>query len=173
MANIQIRPAAVADAAGIAQVHVQSWRESYNGIVPESYLAGLDVAERTRRWQDSFAQAKPPWSTSVAVSGTAGDEILGFVSLGAAREDFNGFAGELYALYLLQAAQGAGAGRQLFDTARQSLKSCGINSMYLWVLADNPTAGFYRHMGGREIRRKMLEIGGKELEEIAYGWEAL
>jgi len=45
--------------------------------------------------------------------------------------------------------------------------------MYLWVLADNPAAGFYRHMGGRELRRKMLEIGGKALEEIAYGWEEL
>lgn len=165
------------DAAGIAQAHVESWRESYGGIVPEAHLAGLDVAVREQRWHDSFSGAKPPWQAFVAVSGigggNGGGDILGFVSLGAAREDFNGFAGELYALYLLRAAQGTGAGRQLFDAARQSLKSCGINAMYLWVLADNPAAGFYRHMGGRELRRKMLEIGGKTLEEIAYGWEEL
>jgi len=173
MTEIQIRPATAADAAGIARVHVQSWRETYAGIVPESHLAGLDVAARAQRWQDSFGQAKPPWGAFVALSGAGDGEVLGFVSLGAAREDFNGFTGELYALYLLQAAQGAGIGRQLFDAARQSLKSCGINAMYLWVLADNPTAGFYRHMGGREIGRKRLEIGSKELEEIAYGWEEL
>jgi GNAT superfamily N-acetyltransferase len=169
----QIRPATPADAAGIARVHVQSWRETYAGIVPEAHLAGLDVAARTQRWHDSLSGAKPPWQAFVAVSDAHGGDILGFVSLGAAREDFNGFAGELYALYLLRAAQGTGIGRQLFDAARQSLKSCGINGMYLWVLADNPTDGFYRHMGGRELGRKMLDIGGKDLEEIAYGWEEL
>lgn len=42
-----IRQAAVADAVMIAAVHVQSWRETYQGIVPQSHLAGLDVAERT------------------------------------------------------------------------------------------------------------------------------
>ncbi|MFN7112964.1 MAG: GNAT family N-acetyltransferase [Alphaproteobacteria bacterium] len=173
MTKIQIRPATAADAPGMANVHVQSWRETYGGIVPEAHLAGLDVAVRTQRWQDNFLGAKPPWQVFVAVSDGGSGDILGFVSLGAAREDFGGFAGELYALYLLRAAQGTGTGRQLFDAARQSLKSCGINAMYLWVLADNPAAGFYRHMGGRELGRKMLDIGGKSLEEIAYGWEEL
>jgi GNAT superfamily N-acetyltransferase len=92
------------------------------------------------------------------------------VTLGSAREAVAGLAGELYALYTLKSMQGTGAGRQLFDAARQSLRACGINGMYLWVLADNPSAGFYRHMGGRAVMRKTIDIGGKPLEEIAYGW---
>lgn len=96
---------------------------------------------------------------------------MGFVSCGGAREGFPAHAGELYALYLLRSAQGAGAGRRLFDAARQNLRSCDISGMYLWVLADNPAAGFYRHMGGQELARKTIDIGGKPLLEIAYGWK--
>lgn len=173
MPPFHIRPAVAADAPAIADVHVQSWRESYAGIVPEAYLTGLDAAERSRRWHDSISGAEAPWQAFTALSGGPQGPVAGFISCGAAREAFTGYAGEIYALYLLRAAQGEGAGRALFDAARQSLKSCGINGLYLWVLADNPAAGFYRHMGGREIGRKMLDIGGAALEEIAYGWEEL
>lgn len=164
-----IRDATAADAAGIARAHVQSWRESYGGIVPDAHLAAMDVDERTKRWLDTFRGAEAPWRAFVAVSGVSG-AVQGFVTLGKAREAVAGLDGELYALYLLKEAQGTGAGRRLFDAARQSLRSCGINGMYLWVLADNPSAGFYRHMGGREVARKTIDIGGKPLEEIAYGW---
>ncbi len=164
-----IREAVAADAAAIARVHVQSWRESYGGIIPDAHLAALDVDERTKRWRGLFQAAEAPWRALVAVSG-ASEAVQGFVTLGRAREALEGLDGELYALYLLKEAQGTGAGRRLFDAARQSLRSCGINGMYLWVLADNPSAGFYRHMGGRAVARKTIDIGGKPLEEIAYGW---
>lgn len=193
-----LRPAETADAAGIARVHVQSWREQYQDIVPEAVLTGLDAAEREQRWRKSIETEKAPWGAFVGLSdqlryaadtvvdtavtgstagstnpatGAAQATVEGFISFGAAREDFAGYAGEIYALYLLRAWQGTGAGRGLFDAARQSLRACGINTLYLWVLADNPSAGFYRHLGGREIGRKMIDIGGKQLEEIAYGWK--
>ena len=38
-----IRVAEVADAAAIAAVHVEAWRETYVGIVPVQVLAGLSV----------------------------------------------------------------------------------------------------------------------------------
>lgn len=171
-ARFHIRQAAVPDAPAIARVHVQSWRESYQGIVPQSHLEGLDEGERARRWHRQLEALQSPSAAFLALSGGAhGAEACGFVSCGPAREVFEGYAGEIYALYLLKAAQGTGLGRQLFETARQSLAACGINGLYLWVLSDNPAAGFYRHMGGRALGRKMLDIGGKPLEETAYGWE--
>ncbi|HRJ65864.1 MAG TPA: GNAT family N-acetyltransferase, partial [Alphaproteobacteria bacterium] len=133
--SFDIRQAAAADAAAIAAVHVQSWRESYQGIVPESHLAGLEVVERTQRWHGQLETLESPSAVFIArPAGGAGGAACGFISCGAARERFEGYAGEVYALYLLKSAQGTGLGRRLFDTARQSLAGCGINGLYLWVL---------------------------------------
>lgn len=169
--HFDIRQAAAADAAAIAAVHVQSWRESYQGIVPESHLAGLDTAERTQRWLGQLETLESPSAVFTALPAGVAGAACGFISCGAVRERFEGYAGEVYALYLLKSAQGGGLGRRLFDTARQSLAACGINGLYLWVLTDNPAAGFYRHIGGRALGHKMMDIGGKQLEETAYGWE--
>ena len=46
-----LREATVADAAGIAFVHVESWRTTYPGIMPQEHLDALSVAERTEVWQ--------------------------------------------------------------------------------------------------------------------------
>ena len=42
--------------------------------------------------------------------------------------------------------------------------------MLLWVLAENPSRGFYEALGGAEVRQQTITIGGRELVEIAYGW---
>lgn len=78
MPEIIIRPAVPADAAGMARVHVDSWRESYGGIVPEGYLNALSVPERTRRWQDMLESKQSPWAAFVAVSGKEGAQRAGF-----------------------------------------------------------------------------------------------
>ena len=46
-----IRRARADDAAGIAQVHVASWRSTYPGMVPDSYLLGLSTDAYTERWR--------------------------------------------------------------------------------------------------------------------------
>ena len=42
--------------------------------------------------------------------------------------------------------------------------------MLVWVLADNPSRGFYQALGGVQIRQQTITVGGAELLEIAYGW---
>jgi hypothetical protein len=51
----RIRPATLADAAAIAKVHVEAWRETYRGLVPDSVLAGLSVERGVRAWTDMLA----------------------------------------------------------------------------------------------------------------------
>jgi hypothetical protein len=43
---VSIRAATPDDAVAIAHVHVESWRTTYEGIVPGEYLAGLDETLR-------------------------------------------------------------------------------------------------------------------------------
>jgi len=42
--------------------------------------------------------------------------------------------------------------------------------MLVWVLAENPSRAFYDALGGIVVNSKMIEIGGRELQEVAYGW---
>jgi ribosomal protein S18 acetylase RimI-like enzyme len=165
-----IRPATPNDAAGIAKVHIDSWRTSYAGIVPDDFLASMEYKERTSRWQSILTTYADRNYTCVAeVDG----EIIGFASGGIQRDiGFPDYTGELYAIYLLQSVQGNGYGRQLFEVLVKDLIEHGHQSMLLWVLRDNrPARGFYEKMGGEYVSEKTFELGGKELVEVSYGWK--
>lgn len=166
-----IRPATTDDAAGIAKVHVDSWRTTYAGAMPDDFLAGLTYERRTENWRRVLGEWADTNFTYVAeVEG----EIVGFVSGGPLREadKIPGYTGELYAIYLLESAQGKGLGRQLFEALVEDLIERGHESMLLWVLRDNPSGrGFYEKMGGEVVSEKTFELGGKELVEVRYGWK--
>ncbi|KDR95108.1 hypothetical protein SAMN02745945_00524 [Peptoclostridium litorale DSM 5388] len=49
----------------------------------------------------------------------------------------------------------------------------GMKSMLIWALEDNKSCGFYENMGGKKVKKKVIEIGGKDLNEVGYGWEDL
>ena len=40
----------------------------------------------------------------------------------------------------------------------------------VWVLADNPSRRFSEALGGTFVADKVIEVGGKALVEVAYGW---
>jgi L-amino acid N-acyltransferase YncA len=163
-----IREANVQDASGIARVHVNSWIETYTGIVPDSYLSTLSKAKRQEMWESIISSNKSKQYTFVAeVNG----EIIGFVNGGEAREKEHGFEGELCAIYLLQSHQGQKIGKAMFQKLTESIKNDSMKSMYLWVLRDNSTIKFYKGMGGTKGTEKVDEIGGKELLEDLYYWE--
>ena len=164
-----IRPATIDDTRAIAEVHVASWRATYPGIVPQSYLDSLNVDERAARWRDSFAPAS---DMAIYVAEHDG-AVCGFASGGPARVEFPGLAGELYAIYLLPEVQAKGIGAQLFSAIAGHLQKVGHTGMYVWVLEENRACGFYERIGGTRIQSAEIEIGGKMLIEVAYGWPDL
>src|ERR1700682_5142313 len=103
-----VRPAELGDAAEIARVHVATWRSTYRGLLADEFLASLSEAHYTERWQRVIGDG----SSRVFVVHDAGG-VTGFASGGRERAGETGFAGELYALYVLQEAQHQGQGREL------------------------------------------------------------
>jgi ribosomal protein S18 acetylase RimI-like enzyme len=173
--SLLIRKASLQDAADIARVHVVSWQEAYRNIpgFPQSYLDSLDVAQRTDNWKTRLDQQNEGHYVFVAI---LEGQLCGFVGGGAARsaaQELPDFDGEIYAIYILQAAKGKGIGRLLMRKMAETLQANEFKKAMLWVLADNPTRGFYEHLGGQEIKRKIAPIAGVELPEIAYGWQDL
>lgn len=167
----RIRAAEPDDARAIAAVHVASWRATYRGLLPDEFLAGLALAPWEAQW--ARALAVPPDERGVWVTTDDTGAVLGFASGGPARGEDAAYPGELYALYLLPAAQGRGLGRRLFDAVAADLARRGFPALLLWVLDGNPACRFYAHLGGSPLRSQPFTIGGVTRTETAYGWPDL
>ncbi len=166
-----IRPATPADTPNVARVHVDSWPETYRGIVPDEFLDRLSYQRREQMWRGGLEN--PDWQGTMFVADDPADGVVGFAAGGPPQEPPETFDCELWAIYVLRAHQGMGLGRQLFTRFVGEMASRGYVSMFLWVLAENPTVGFYRRMGGVKVEERELEVGGKKLLEHAYGWRDL
>jgi GNAT superfamily N-acetyltransferase len=163
-----IRPGELDDAAGIALVHVQSWKSTYRGIVPESYLAALDTESRAAMWKEQLLSDDASIFVAEDESG-----VVGFAAGGRLRESVGRYDAELYAIYLLHARQKQGAGRMLIHALAGSLRARGFRGMLVWVLEQNPSVGFYKRLGGVQVAQQSVEIGGVRLPEIAFGWPSI
>jgi ribosomal protein S18 acetylase RimI-like enzyme len=139
-----IRPAEPADARAIAEVHVDSWRWAYAGVLPQELLDALSVDARARLW----TRAIPDPAVSVVVAAEV-DRIVGFASTGATRDvDAPGGTGELFAIYLDAGVAGTGVGAALLQRAERDLRDAGYERATLWVLASNDRARrFYERHG--------------------------
>ena len=166
-----VRRATSSDSAAIAKVHVDTWRSTYHGIVSEEVLEDLSYDDRHRMWENTLTEHAA--DNHLYVVEDENGEVVGFVATGMAREAGTSTLGEIYAIYLLKEHQGKGMGKLLFLKAAERLSKEGYESMMLWVLADNPTRGFYEAMGGILGDAKDIDIGGDMLHEVAYRWEKL
>jgi ribosomal protein S18 acetylase RimI-like enzyme len=163
-----IRKATVADATAIAEAHVATWRETYRGLLPDSYLDNLTPAGREPQWHQILTLPDEQRCVLV-VTGEAG-VVVGFASGGPAQGSA-GYAAEIYTLYLRRAYQGCGLGRNLFSALADQLRERGNTSLILWVLAANTRArGFYEALGGAMLREQSIVFDGIPLREIGYGW---
>ncbi len=165
---ILVREAGEGDAAGIAPVHVESWKSTYRGLVPDDYLNSLDISSRTQDFQNWL---KGPPDRFLSVAENLEGEIVGFVSGGPVREKSGPEMGELYAIYFLSGYQRKGIGRKLFYAGADRLKHLGYRRMVLYSLAGNPHQAFYTALGGREEpAAKKIQIGGMTFRLALYSW---
>lgn len=164
-----VRRARADDAAAIARVHVDSWRSTYAGLLPEDMLVRLSSAEHEARWwRHVLGRFRRRHYVYVAEDREAG--IVGFVSGGRSRDRELDYAAEVYALYVLDEFQGVGIGRALFLRLVDRLhRECGPG-LSVWVLSANPSRYFYEALGGRRIAKRYERMGGVEVEATAYGW---
>ena len=164
-----VRPAVIDDAAGIANVHVASWRTTYRGLLPEDFLGSLNEEAYTERWRRVMGDG-----LSRVFVVDQDQAVVGFASCGRERAGETGFSGELYAIYILDGAQRQGHGRELVRAVAGALREMKLPDMIVWVLRDNTAARhFYERLGGAYVREQPITIGSATLEEVSYGWRSL
>ena len=168
-AGIVVRRARLEDATAIARVHVESWRSTYAGMLPEDMLIRLSSAEHEARWwRHVLGRFRRRHYVYVAEDRKEG--VIGFVSGGPSRDRELAHDSEIYALYLLDEYHGVGVGRALFlRLADRLYRECGPG-LVVWVLSANPSRFFYEAMGGQRVAIRRERMGGAEVEETAYGW---
>jgi GNAT superfamily N-acetyltransferase len=164
-----IRPAQIDDAHNIARVHVDTWRTTYVGIVPDEHLASLSYERSQANWIKYLTHPQNGTAFVAEIEG----QIVGITSCGPLDEPLADYDSELYVLYVLKSYQGMGLGKLLVKYVVDYLKSKGFHSMVIWVLKDNPACRFYESLGGQLAAEKTIEIGGKQLVDVAYVWSDL
>jgi GNAT superfamily N-acetyltransferase len=167
---IAVRPAKPADAARIARVHYESWQTTYAGILPLDVISSQAGRKSESAWRKRLSLATVGEITFVA---ERGGEIVGFANCGDARHRLEGLEAEIYALYVLQAHQRRGVGRELVRACARHFVLHGHFGFYLWVLKANRARLFYETLGGEEIGEKSERLGLHSFSEIAYGWHEL
>ena len=169
---MHIREADLNDAGAIARVHVDSWRTTYAGIVPdEQLISQLSYDGRERMWRKSLGDSSRRGFVYVAEEERG--EVVGFAAGGPERNGDPFYQGEIYAIYLLKEFQRRGIGRRLALVSARKMIEAGQKSMLVWVLSKNPSRGFYEALGGELLSEKPIEVGGAKLTEVAYGWKDL
>jgi GNAT superfamily N-acetyltransferase len=158
-----IRQATSEDVSAIAQVHVQSWQETYADVVYPHILAEQDVNKRLELW----SQVLKLKNHIVLVAIDAG-RIQGFIDVSLNEE--KGIA-KIMALYVLKAAQKKGLGKALFEQALQDVHPMQYPQILLNVYNQNPACQFYEYMGGQCIAIEDASEEGENLKILHYLWE--
>ncbi len=172
-----VRRAVPSDVPALARVHIDTWRATYRGIVPDAYLDSLNYNRGESGWKRMLSDLDSPEAEQsgkcVLVAESPDCGVVGFASFGPNRDQDTEHDGELYAIYVLPTYQGRGAGRELISETARMMSVSGFRSMVVWVLSANPARRFYERSGGSEVRQRKIKIGGVELDETAYGWADL
>lgn len=154
------RAATKDDMAQLVALHAQAWCETYPGLLPEAEIERMTAPDRlTALWAFIQGQAE----ARVAILPGAGFAAMGPQRDAALRV---GYPEELWAIYLLRSAQGAGHGRALLASV------AGRAAFSVLVLEGNVGAiRFYERAGGQFLDRRADLIGQSEIVELQYGWK--
>jgi len=170
--KVTIRNAVPADAPSLAAVHIQSWLETYPGIMPQQKLDSLNMEASARNWSNAIATCE------VVMVAKLDGRIIGFVSGGKNRLQegcetglANRCDAELAAMYMFAEFHGKGIGRAMFEAFTSRLSSLGYKQMAIWVAAKNSSIGFYQRMGGLLIDSRTLTVCGEQIPLLAYRCE--
>ena len=151
------REAAVRDAAELAALHVETFRETHGG--------GPPVSLREHQWQQILGANDPNDFTFVVE-----DDSRRLVAFARGRRHDGGvpgYQGELNKIYVLRRVHRHGIGRALVRLVADRFLSQGVTSMLLFGDARNPSNGFYEHLGAVRLLSPEGEFNG------GYGWPNL
>lgn len=157
------------DWKAIANIHIQSWRDSYANLLTENYLQDKVVLDKEKEWQDRF---KDPAQNQEIIALKTENKLIGFVCLFIDKDpDLGTYIDNLH---VLNKYKGHGLGRKLMqEAASYTLQNSDLSKYWLLVFSGNTAAkGFYEKVGGKLIDTKIYDSpDGQRLPVDQYVWE--
>jgi GntR family transcriptional regulator len=162
--GIKLRPATIADAAGLAKVFVSSWRAGYKDLVADDVLDALDEAD-IADWLGTLTASNGPTTwLAESTAGPGAGEILAFSRHGEDPADSR--RGHVFSLYVAPKANGRGIAKALLHHDLDLLSERGLSTVTLWVFEENRVArNLYASFGFEPdgARRVEPQYGAQEI----------
>ena len=165
MDNIKIRNIKKEDIPEVVNIQIDGWRAAYKGMIDDEYLENMNVENKIKMREKDYIE------TGFIVA-EHDNKVVGFCrytdNIEKTPETPKADC-ELRALYVKPELKHNGIGKKMFQYTVNEFKNIGKTKMVLWCLKDNVLARkFYEKMGGIIIKERLIHIGNKDYQEVAF-----
>ena len=158
-----IRAATDHDRPAIAAFHADSWRDAYQGMLPDDYLAGPVNDDLLTKWN-----SREITDRDVLLIAEQASHFVGFIAVWCQPDPF------VDNLHVKPSLRSSGLGTSLMARAAETLLADGHSTMTLDVFTSNKRAiSFYERLGGQQGHREIKELFGNPVELVTIGWTDL
>src|SRR6185312_6928427 len=96
--DFEVRRAVASDAAGMARVHVDTWRETYRGLMRDAVLDDPALLERREKFWTAVL-TDPRFSMNTVAVASRGDALIGIAMAGPSLDGADGLM-QVHLLYV-------------------------------------------------------------------------
>ncbi|PRZ43588.1 acetyltransferase (GNAT) family protein [Antricoccus suffuscus] len=175
MADTHVRESREDDANELGRIHVATWHQAYDAILPPAALEIMTEENAVAAWRDAITD--PPTNghrvfTAYERSST-GESTVGFIALAPPaedEEDITAPTAEIVTLLVEPRWGRRGHGSRLLSAAVTVARQGGAAHLICWVIArDTVTAGFLRSAGWeRDGWTRTLDAGGQPTDQYRF-----
>lgn len=164
--QITLRAATRNDVESIAQIHYESWRVAYPGLLPNELLESVSIEDRRALWSQRLATTQ----TEMFLVAETNSVVVAFASFGPSR-DGHEFEeadlgsdeenAEVYVIYAQRTSWRTGVGTELMHAIIDRCQLDGYRSIVVWVLESNIRARKFFEAVAMKLDRQEVRVRDK------------
>lgn len=157
-----IRKALVPDFASIAELHIESWKDSYSNVLSTKLMKSTVVPSLEAHWKEL------DYADEDVVLVAEEKHLIGFIAVWCRPVAF------IDNLHVRPSFRSKRVGSALLKAASRELVLKGHAYGYLWVFSENERAiRFYKKHGGIEREHVVKDVFGTDVPNKKIEWHDL